>query len=75
MAKAPTKAKLDKAAVRAEQKRKSQRATLIRRGIIGLAAIVVAGTAGMCFVRDRALTEAVVTASYPAGQHTTTVVK
>ena len=75
MAKEPTKAKQDKAALRAEQKRKSQRATRIRRGIIGLTAIVVAVTAGMCFVRDRALTEATVTASYPAGQHTTNAVK
>jgi hypothetical protein len=75
VAKAPLKAKVDKAAVRADQKRKSQRTRLIRRGIIGLAAIVVAATAGMCFVRDRALTEAVTTATYPAGQHTTNPVK
>ena len=75
MAKAPTKAKLDKAAARADQKRKLQRTTLIRRGVIGLTAVVVAATAGVCVVRDRALTEAVVTASYPAGQHTTNPVK
>ena len=75
MAKAPTKAKLDKAAARADQKRKFQRTTLIRRGVIALTAVVVAATAGVCVVRDRALTEAVVTASYPAGQHTTTTVK
>jgi hypothetical protein len=75
MAKVPTKAKLDKAAARAEEKRKFQRAKLIRRGIVGLVAIGIAATAGICVVKDRALTGAVTTAKYPAGQHTTTAVK
>ena len=75
MAKAPTKAQQDKATARAEEKRKSQQAKLIRRGVVGLGAIAVAATAGICVVRDRALTEAVVTATYPAGQHTTTTVQ
>jgi hypothetical protein len=75
VAKASTKAKLDKAAARAEEKRKFQRAKLIRRGVVGLTAIGIAATAGVCVVRDRALTGAMVTASYPAGQHTTTAVK
>ena len=75
MAKAPTKAKLDKAAARAEEKRRFQRAKLIRRGVVGLVAIALAATAGVCVVRDRALTAAIVTASYSAGQHTTNTVK
>jgi hypothetical protein len=75
MAKAPTKAQQDKAAARAEEKRKFQRAKLIRRGVVGLGAIALAATAGICVVRDRALTGAVATASYPAGQHTTSIVK
>ena len=61
--------------MREEFKRKAQRAKLIRRGVVGLVAVGFAAAAGVCVVRDQALTEAVTTAKYPAGQHTTTTVK
>jgi hypothetical protein len=75
VAKAPTKAKQDKTALRADQKRRFKRVTVIQRAVVSLTAIVIAGTVGLCAVRDRALTEAVVTASYPPGQHTTSTVR
>jgi hypothetical protein len=75
LAKAVAKAKQEQmAAQRAEHKRRVQRAKIIRWSIAGLAAVALAGAAGMCVIRDRALTEAVTTASYPGGQHTTSSV-
>jgi hypothetical protein len=66
------KARQEQAAMqRAEQKRRQARARLTRR-IAGVFAVaIMLGGVGYCVVRDRALTEAVTTATYPAGQHTT----
>ena len=58
------------ASMRAEQKRRMQRTARMRRGAGILAVLAVAGGVGFCVMNERALTNAVTTATYPAGQHT-----
>ena len=54
---------------RAEQRRRTQQTARIRRaaGILGV--LVVTGAIGYCVMYERALTGALATATYPAGQH------
>ena len=58
------------ASMRAEHKRRMQRTARMRRGVGILAVLAVAGGVGFCVMNERALTNAVITATYPAGQHT-----
>lgn len=70
MANEKAKAKKAQAAeARAEFQRKKRRGALIRRGVLGLVALSLAGGVGYCVVANRQLMAAVVTASYPAAQH------
>jgi len=70
MAKERIRAKHAEAAqVRAEQARRKRRKTLVTRTVGGLVLVVIAGSAGMCAIRNRQLTNAVTTATYTAGQH------
>jgi hypothetical protein len=69
--KGSVRTKQEQAAIaRAEHKRRMQRTTLMRRGAGILAIVAAAGGVGYCVMNERALTGAVTTASYPAGQHT-----
>ena len=71
MKKGNARTKQEQAAfMRAEHKRRVERTARIRRGAGVLAVLVVAGGVGFCVMNERALTGAVTTATYPAGQHT-----
>lgn len=56
-------------AARAEQKRRAEQTARRRRGAGLLAVVVIAGGVGYCVMNQRALTDAVTTATYAAGQH------
>ena len=57
------------ARTRADHKRRAQGTAQRRRGAGLLAIVVVSGGVGYCVMNERALTGALTTATYPAGQH------
>jgi hypothetical protein len=70
MAKERTRARHEQeTSQRAEHKRKKRRAALIKRGVGGALLVAVAGAAGFCVINERALMQAVTTATYPGGLH------